>query len=319
MRQILRIGLLFWAIFLFMTGLSLSGQYRIIQLSSGGSENWYPSINNNGEVVWQGWDGKHTNIYSNFRGQITSNLGSTFPAINNNGEIVWMTMESISGNLGYSIYSNKRGRIQAHTQTEWYYFPSINDKGEIVCDKIYSNNNYGELISNTRGIIDSNTSGDYYYFVSSINSDGEIVYQKKYSGLFQIFSSVMGQITQNAYNNYSWYGKSKVNNSGEIVWYADIGSQDYRVFSSTRGQLTNKYSLYPSINNNGEIVWMEYDEVRHNYHIYSSKHGLVTPLDMDARNPVINDLGQIAFVSGQHTYLALPVFSPAPFMLLLLD
>ena len=53
---------------------------------------WYPDINNPGEIVWQQWDGEDWEIYSSVRGRITNNnVDDTRPHINNSGTIVWMT------------------------------------------------------------------------------------------------------------------------------------------------------------------------------------------------------------------------------------
>lgn len=295
--------ILFFLVFpLLQTSKAVATTYEIIQLSSTGSENWYPDINNYGEVVWQGWDGQHTNIYSNFRGKITNNnTDNHFPAINDNGEIVWMQWDN-----GYSIYSNIRGLIQEATTNFWNYNPDINNNREVVFDKCYSD--YCELFSNVHGLI--STSSIYQYFSPSINNNGEIVWQGWDSNDYEIFSNIRGQLTDNQYNDYSWYG-SKINDLGEIVWFTEIPGE---IYSNVRGQITsdNVDDQASAINNVVEIVWMRHDPDLGLYHIYSNINGMVTPPNMDARYPVINDSGQIAFQSGQHVYLANPIPEPAP-------
>jgi len=92
---------------------------------------WYPDINNPGEIVWQqtiaGGSTDDWEIWTNIRGQITfDDTDSTNPAINDSGEIVWQQWDGED----WEIYSSVRGRITNNNVDDTR--PHINNSGTIV-------------------------------------------------------------------------------------------------------------------------------------------------------------------------------------------
>lgn len=92
---------------------------------------WYPDINNPGEIVWQqtiaGVSTDDWEIWTNIRGQITFDVtDSTHPAINDSGEIVWQQWDGED----WEIYSSVRGPITNNSVDDTR--PHINNSGTIV-------------------------------------------------------------------------------------------------------------------------------------------------------------------------------------------
>ena len=87
--------------------------------------NWWPDINNNGEIVW--WqlnpDGSGDEIWSNIRGKISD---GEYPSINDMGEVVWSGWDGTD----YEIYSSTRGQLTFNTVDDLR--PQINNIGEVA-------------------------------------------------------------------------------------------------------------------------------------------------------------------------------------------
>lgn len=218
---------------------------------------------------------------------------------------------SHDGNPGSKIYSSSRGLILNNDAGVWNMIPAINNAGEVVVYTQGAGDN--EVVSNVRGALTSNNLNDYS---PSINNNGEVVWHGWDGDNFEVFSNVRGQLTNTGRDNYVWYGPS-INDNGEIVWYGSDG-HDNEIYSSVRGQLTNNDfdDQAPTINSLGEIVWMSHNPALNGYQLYSSKAGLIDT-GLDARYPVVNDFGLIAFQSGQNVFLAKPNVVPEPASMLL--
>lgn len=104
------------------------------QVSKNGYESWGPSINNMGQIVYMGYDGKYSQIFLYDNGtttQITNTNYSNFrPDINDKGQIVWAGRDN-NGKDQIFIFSN--GVTTKIADTDNYFgWASINNNGEIV-------------------------------------------------------------------------------------------------------------------------------------------------------------------------------------------
>ena len=100
------------------------------QITQDGSRDWYPDINNSGEIVWQrdfDFTGDDFQIWSTEKGQVTDNSkNNTLPSVNDNGEIVWQYWDGGD----YEIVSSVRGQITDNDSDDRN--PQINDRGSIA-------------------------------------------------------------------------------------------------------------------------------------------------------------------------------------------
>lgn len=203
-----------------------------------------PSLNDRGEVVWQGViedrDEKGrpriVNALFLFDGKKTARLDSGTniarkPDINNNGTIVYeawvdkadpVTKEVAKGYTGvYEIFMlDKKGGIKKLTNAQTYLdnqSPRINDKGMVVWV----------------GLVNDKTNEIYLYDGTDIK-----------------------RLTKNKYDDRA----PRISQNGEVVWYGYDGRyfQIYLYDGKTVRQLTKSETdnVEPSINDNGDVVWV---------------------------------------------------------------
>lgn len=146
-----------------------SGGWEIVKngvvLSSGGTYNTGPRIDNAGEVVWTS-DGK---IVSSTRGVLSTN--GVGPDINASGEVVYRA----GGGAASMITSTVQGALGNGDHA------SINDSGEVVWTGIDSSGMPVGIFSSVHGLI---AAGGYY---PSINNAGQIVYTRYNGAINELF------------------------------------------------------------------------------------------------------------------------------------
>src|SRR6185369_11358688 len=157
---------------------NIAGQPIVV--TSGQSWIGMIDINDRGEVVWP-QDGGGSNIYSNLRGQLTSDAtGHYEPAINNQGDVVFIQSEQV-----YKLAAGSSTPVQVTNNGFWHYSPAINDSGEIVWleQDTSSSPRTNRIVSSTRGTlltaivdiysVDLNNCGDIIY-ITSENSQSRL-------------------------------------------------------------------------------------------------------------------------------------------------
>jgi hypothetical protein len=135
-----------------------------------------PRMNDLGEIVWSlprvvgGAIGDYVDVFSNLRGQITSNSFATGPDINNLGEIIWRFGDGAGAN---GISSSVRGTVlvgESNGIDPYYDTPRINNNREIIAGRSGS----PEWVwSNVRGHVANSPS--FSARETEVNDSGEVV------------------------------------------------------------------------------------------------------------------------------------------------
>jgi hypothetical protein len=223
---------------------SFGSNLTITQITSGDSLHIGPSINNNGEIIWNEEINGTMQIISNLHGQITTDHHDKYYSeINDNGEIAWCEP------FFRSVKSNLQGTIMD------YHIPrgvSLSNSGEIIWSErwYYSGIEKNQLISNIRGVI---SESDIGIKMPDMNDNGEVVWSQFVDGYWQIFSNIKGQIT---FDNID-HNSSSINNNGEIIWIDGYST----IFSNIQGELLSVSGHIGGvdINDLGALVWEEFN------------------------------------------------------------
>jgi hypothetical protein len=176
--------------------------------------------------------------------------------------------------------------------------PTINDSGEVVWGLS------GVVISNQRGVL---VPGGVDFSNLGISNSGEVVYAVgTISSNSRVFSTTLGLLSD---PNVQSYGPTIAPTSGEVVYVT--GSS---IISTTRGVLvsaTPGVSIgVADVNDNGEVVY-EYRLLdQPNTQIVSTLRGFLTPIDVNAIQPSINNLGEVVWTqTGIASLLGEAIFS----------
>jgi hypothetical protein len=173
------------------------------------------SMNDLGEVVWSQYEQGtgHTQIFSNIRGKLTSDMSEhRNPSINNLGTVVWgqddndsSTIRGLVSGMNVQITS---GGSERH--------PSINDGGEVVYESL------GQIYSTTRGRL---TTADYILATSpEINNKGQVVWEQfddQFNRQIYTLPSGTGAVPVAVTSGPISHLMPSINDSGEIVWVED--------------------------------------------------------------------------------------------------
>lgn len=227
--------------------------YTSHQISDNSFHDILPKINNNGEIVWYGYD---NNIYFwNGDSVIQVTPDSMSPGdqfdINDNGEIVWR--DGYDGDN--EIYHWDGQAISKITENSYDdRNPLISDNGNVTWVgidgdwDIYSWD--GSIISQ----ISTSTNNDQ---MGDINSKGEIawyVYDGSDTEIFLWDGATTTQVTNDATDD----DYPRLNDNGEVTWMGvDTEWEIYFWDGEDITQITDddKHKEYPKINNNGELAW----------------------------------------------------------------
>jgi len=291
---------LFSALVIFASvSISYAG-YITTQITSNSYYDHNPQINDNGYVVWRGYEGSYCDIFLYDGTSVTNISSGLFPAdynnepqINNNGYVVWHSGSSI-GNI-YLYDGTSATRIGYGLQ------PRMNNNGFVVWV------GYGGLDSeiylydgtNTRQL----TEDAYDDIDPQINDNGYVVWSGYDGSDYEIYLFDGANVVQLTDNSY-FDGAPQINDNGYVVWSGYDGS-DYEIYlydgTNTTNITNNGYDdRNPQINNNGFVVWVGnegLDEDRYNeIYLYDGTNTiqLTDNLYFDGF-PQINDSGYVVW------------------------
>src|SRR6185369_6022540 len=145
-------------------------------------------INDHGEVVWNQGDQMGSHLFSNLRGQLTSDSSShNDPAINNQGDIVFTQPDPVMAgpNQVYKLTAGSSTPVAITNDSFEHRSPTINDNGEIVWieREMYSPTALTR-ISGTNGTLFTSTADLYSV---DRNNCGDIVYVANENGQYKLF------------------------------------------------------------------------------------------------------------------------------------
>ena len=219
-------------------------------------DNWYPVINDIGQVAWLGGPNL---LYFYSRGAVTE-IVDTFidpddPDINNRGEVVFSAYDGWDDEI--FLYSG--GRVtQVTDNTYWDGYPKINDMGQITWVGSPPPGDC-EIFLYSWGRVTQVTNNDECDHYPHINRSGYIVWDGWDGSDWEIYmynGARVTQVTNNMY--YDWF--ANINDRGHLVWQGYDGT-DYEIFTFRMGttvtQLTHNTvdDFWPDINNSGHITW----------------------------------------------------------------
>jgi hypothetical protein len=191
--------------------------YTATQITNNIYNDQTPEINNNGYVVWRGYDGLDDEIFlydGTATTQITNNSYHDWrPQINNNGYVVWYGGDPPSDNEIFLYDGTATTQITNNSYDDWH--PRINDGGHVVWMG-YDGSDYEIFLydgSTTRQLTDNS----YEEFQVEVNENGYVVWQGfdgSDSEMFIWDGLSTTQITDNASTDTS----PRINDGGHVVW-----------------------------------------------------------------------------------------------------
>ena len=314
-------------------------EYIVIRLTENEFRDYEPQINDNNDVVWQGFDGNDYEIYMYDWGldwvwQITDNsYDDLYPQINNNGDIAWQRDDGTYMTiLFYEEAEDKTWEIRTSARdNSWNTLvPFMNNNGDIVWHEntgfayniFFYDNSTGNIFALT-----SDTLADNYN--PKINDSGEIVWFRYYSDFFitsRDYHSILFCDTNLGSMEYIWTldtaigeletnverHEPKISNSGNVVWaFYDEGLSDTEIYyydlqAGDVLQLTDNtdYDVIPDINSDGDVVYREQveEEMREDIIFYDHSTGDMVNISDSENQPYqeptmcrISDNGYVTF------------------------
>jgi hypothetical protein len=221
------------AMVIFGVGQAWAANYTTYLITKNGYGK-YPNINDNGEIVWMGENGK-IYLYSNGKISIVANKGK-YPDINNNGQITYANGQ---------IYLYQNGitkNISNNDRTN--YWPFINNNGEVVWYGVlgdsfriylYKDNN-PFIIRDQNGCRNPRLNDLGQIVWKEFDVDGEYIFFHNGSNISKIGGP--GSVPD-------------INNDGKIVW-GQVGIILYD--NNTPNNIVSD-GYWPRINTTGHIVY----------------------------------------------------------------
>jgi len=314
-------------------------EYTVIRITDNEFRDYEPQINDNNDVVWQGFDGNDYEIYMydwllDWIWQITDNsYDDLYPQINNNGDIAWRqddgTYMSI---MFYEEVEDTIWEIRTSARdTSWNTLvPFMNNNGDIVWHEntgyayniFFYDNSSGNIFALTTDTIVDN-------YNPKINDSGEIVWFRYYSDFFitsRDYHSIFFYDTNIGSGAYIWTLETeigaletnierhepRISNSGNVVWaFYDEGLSDTEIYyydlqADEVLQLTDNsgYDVIPDINSDGDVAYREEaeEEMRDDIIFYDHSSGDTVNISDSEHQPYqgptmcrISDNGYVTF------------------------
>jgi cysteine-rich repeat protein len=287
--------LLFVTVTLASVSVSYAG-YVTMQITNNSYDDGNPQINDNGYVVWSGWDGTDAEIFL-YDGTTTTQLTNNSyddldPQINNNGYVVWSGWDGTDAEI-FLYDGTTTTQLTNNSYNDGH--PQINNNGYVVWVGS-GGGNWMIFLYNGVGITNISSSSFSFYF-PQINDNGYVVWEVFDGSDWEIFlydGTSITQLTNNSDNDVS----PDINNSGYIVWEAWDGS-DYEIVIyngiSTTQITNNGYSDFdPKISDNGHVAWQQWDGSDYEMFVYNGT--TTTQLTNNAYDDYIFDINDNGYV-----------------------
>ncbi|MGA1871847.1 MAG: hypothetical protein ACMUJM_25275 [bacterium] len=249
--------------------------YTITQITNNSYDDFCPRINNRGEIVWCGYYGynQQRDAKKNYAEifyyhdknitQLTKNrYNDNNHSINNRGEIVWNGDRKTGHNEIFHFNGKSLITLTASLGIkpirDRTFSPRINDKGYIVFEGFYGDDDLRKLIlydgNTVHEIMDNATS----YESVQMNNQGEIawkIYEKGKSTIFFYDGNKVHKI----FDSPNKINSLKIDNNASLVWSLSDG-KDQEIFLCNERNITKMtHNIFndsnPQINAKGQIVW----------------------------------------------------------------
>jgi len=308
-KKLKKFLLVLCTVFLVFTAISNIGaaEYQITQLTDNPYTESTPKINNNGHMVWDGWDQQDSEIFLYNGTNIIQLTNNTYPdggsQINNNGHVVWYGRDQQDSEI---FLYNGTNVIQFTNNTYDDREPQINDNGQMVWSRVigsrsklffYNGTNTVELYEDKE-----------HYLQPQINNNGQVVWTAfndlNYVQIFLYDGSETIQLTNNSYTS----SNPNINNNGQVTWWDQNTNVFFYDGSETIQLDNNTYnSLYPQINDLGYVTWRASSADGNNKIIFLYNGSETIQLKNNSYysfSPQINNNGQVvwydSFGSGDY-------------------
>ena len=246
----------------------------ITQITDNSNDDKYPQINDNGQVVWMGYDGTDYQIFL-YDGasttQITDNSNDDkYPQINDNGQVVWMGYDGTDYQiLLYDGSTTKQ--ITDNSYDDWY--PGINANGYVVWQgegnldpEDLSTDVEIFLYDSTSKSTTQITDNSFSDHSPQINDNGWVVWVRHDFPEEQIFLAKPPtyteiQITTDDLPPETTSNSSpRINNNGDVAFIGLVGTWEVYLYDDDSKSITritdnSSNDLWPQINDAGNIVW----------------------------------------------------------------
>lgn len=322
-------------------GIASAATYSTKQISDNSYDDYYPQINNNDIVVWQG-DNEVFLYNGSTSFQISDNgpVGDTpRPQINDSGYVVWRGFDSDWEQDALFLYDGSDSAIITHSfdmgevainesnhlvwesDSEIFFYDGVTifritnnsyidtwfvlNENDYIAWRGYDGSDYEIYLYNgeeTSQITDN----DYDDGPPELNDYGNVVWEGSDGSRYDIYlynGSDIIKITESSYTGSRYY-PPQINNDGHIVWNAD--SQIYMYDGSDVIQLSSgDYgNETPQLNEYGHVAWKGYDGTSQQLFLYDGvSTSQITENDDDVFLPVINNNDTIVYYMNKNDNL----------------
>jgi hypothetical protein len=264
-----------------------------------------PKVNDNGSIVWQGYDGSDYEIYCLVPGQavkqITNNsVADVLPEMNASGHLVWMEWD---GNDWQVWYNLGNGNVQLTNNNALNVLPQITNDDQIYWQGYdgsdYEIYQYNPVTKMTTPVT-NNSVADVW---PQVNASGQLTWMEWTNNNWQImYESTNGPVPVTTSGDNE---RPQIADNGLIVWQGANGSSNYQIYSYNIGtgvttQITNNATnnVTPAVKN-GVLVWSEWNGSYWQIYRDILSSSVVTPITDDShnnQNPSLNNNGQIVWM-----------------------
>ncbi len=299
--------------------------YRYVRITNGPEFEYWPRINNKGDVVFTRRPGfsEHTeDIYLYSKGKLTrltfdDDIRDTFPDINDDGVIVWSRGVGPEGPYGPTLEVMVRtpdGTVTRLTDdANSDHLPRINKLGHVVWSAEmfdYCGSTdvfYYDGASVQQLTTDSEHCNGVWNQGAAINDRDQIVFTRYDFDADPWVSSIVlykNDVHQRISPDETFEPQHpSINNRGAVVWTYNAPDMDGGLQAWENDVVTDltHWGSSPEIGDRGQIVFTRWDDKRRVLDLWSFHNGVFTLLvqvDEDQDVPDINRRGEITWASG---------------------
>ncbi len=273
-----------------------------------------PQINAKGQIVWRGHDGEDFEIYLYTDGVIhnisNNDSNDLSPIINDVGQVSWKNFDSSMLN----IYLYNDGAAQKISSTPVANLMGddhrMNNKGQVVWVAVPDGSSQRHIYLYSDG--EEKIISGYNCTSPDINNVGQIVWNGpdgtgSYNDIYLYDDGVATNISNSEGRSDS---KPKINDSGEIVWFVELGNgineDEIALYSDKEISIICKvtYGLYNdlNINNKGHVAWWDFDNTPTptKIHVYAYGDGETQRISTGGqynKYPQLNESNQLVFLN----------------------